>query len=269
VPAFGAAREPHQDRGPTSPPASSTTGTTPRYTYGRPTPPERVAAPVRAATAGAAAAGYASAAAAPPPPGGSRTGSGSKRRLLLVAGTAVALVLAGATVAWAVNRDTADRDPGGDGGSVESPEASRGPTEPPLPADEQCTDAIQSNERWVCLTSAVMEGGQLIIDYEVEWGDDTPNKTDGYHLHLYGAEDGGNPSEETMGNQYEPSGGRGDWLIEDLPSPLTYPADHQLVTSIIGDSPKVCARIANGTHGLVAHQAGAGYGTGNCTTIQQ
>jgi hypothetical protein len=229
--------------------------------------PERAAAPVRAAAAGPAA-GYA--AAGPPPPAPSRPGSGSKRRLLLVGGVALALVLAGAGVAWAVNRNTSDQDRDGTGDTaIESPGATQDSTDEALPADEQCTDAIQSNQRWVCLTSAVMEGGQLIIDYQVEWGGDTPNKTDGYHMHLYGADDGDNPSEETMGNQYEPSGGRGDWLIEDLPSPLTYPADHQLVTDIIGDSPKVCARIANGTHGLVAHDNGAGYGTGNCTTIQQ
>jgi hypothetical protein len=183
---------------------------------------------------------------------------------------ALALVLAGATVAWAVNRDTADRDTGGgDGGQVESPEATQDSTQDALPPDEQCTDAIQSNQRWVCLTSAVLEGGQLVIDYDVEWGGETPNKTDGYHVHLYGADDGSNPAEETMGNQYEPSGGRGDWLIEDLPSPLTYPGDHSLVTDIIGDSPKVCARIANGTHGLVADYDGAGFTTGNCTTIQR
>jgi hypothetical protein len=188
----------------------------------------------------------------------------------VVAGAALALVLAGATVAWAVNRDTGDEDPGASGGPTGTPEATTAsPTAEALPPDEQCTDAIQGNQRWVCLTSAVMEGGQLVIDYDVEWGGDTPNKTDGFHLHLYGAEDGDNPSEEVMGNQYEPSDGRGDWLIEDLPSPLAYSADHQLVTDIIGDAPKVCARIANGNHGLVAHDDGAGYGTGNCTTIQQ
>jgi hypothetical protein len=73
---------------------------------------------------------------------------------------------------------------------------------------------------------------------------------DGYHLHLYG---GDGPAD------------RGSWQVEDRSSPLQFPADHQSVTGVIGDHPKVCARITDASHALVS--AGAGYATGNCVPI--
>lgn len=46
------------------------------------------------------------------------------------------------------------------------------------------------------------------------------------------------------------------------------PLDQACVAEVVGDSPKVCARIANNKHALVPDD-GDGYGTGNCTPIER
>lgn len=121
-----------------------------------------------------------------------------------------------------------------------------------------------ANERWVCLTSATLTGGALVIEYDADWAGGTPSVGGGYHLHLYGG-DGTSPPGEIMGAH---AASPGSWQVEDRGSPLSYAADHQFVTQVVGDHPKVCARIADGGHALVP-AAGGGYGTGNCVTIQR
>jgi molecular chaperone DnaK len=191
------------------------------------------------------------------------------------------MVLAASTVAWAVSRDNDRNNNGGgtqetvapDGQATEGPIETAGPvteetippveeTEEPLPPDEQCTEEIRSNERWVCLTSAVMEGDQLVVDYQAEWAGEIPNITNGFHLHIYGG-DGTTPPDHLMGNQ------AGDqalaWVIKDEQPAILTPDN---IAEAVGDQPKVCARIANGEHGLVQDING-GYNTGNCVPIQR
>ncbi|HEU4540148.1 MAG TPA: Hsp70 family protein [Jiangellaceae bacterium] len=138
--------------------------------------------------------------------------------------------------------------------------------EPQLPADEQCTEAIMSNERWVCITSATISDGQLVIDYDAEWAGSTPDIDGGFHVHFYGADDTGTePPAHVMGS-HAASSDRGDWYIEDQ-NPSIHPLDSNQVAAL-GGAPKVCARIADGDHALVPDADGE-FVTGNCWPIAE
>jgi molecular chaperone DnaK len=132
-----------------------------------------------------------------------------------------------------------------------------------LPPDEQCTDEIRANERWICLTRAGFDAtGNLVVQYDAEWGGgDNPNISTGFHMHLYGG-DGTAPPAGIMGFQVPDPG---TWQIADG-DPAIVPVDR--VESVIGDAPKVCARISDNRHHLVQDSTG-GYETGNCITIDR
>lgn len=201
--------------------------------------------------------------------------SGSKRKLLLVGGVALALVLAAGTVAWAVSNRGDEEGGGGDPLATDRPatgepqnpldnQATEGngqPTQEALSPDERCTDAIQANDMWVCITSAALENGQLVINYDAEWAGNIPSIQGGFHLHIYGS-DGTTPPDHIMGTHADQ---RGDWVIKDTNPAVLDPAE---VAEVIGDYPKVCARIADGNHQLVPDTYG-GYTTGNCWPIQR
>lgn len=193
------------------------------------------------------------------------------RRIGLVAGAVVIAALVASAAVWANlgggnggdEGDGQDRgqgqdqgqDGGGDGG------ADDGGTGPQVPPDEECTDAIKRNERWVCLVSARFEGEELVVDYDAEWAGVPPNVNGGFHLHLWGS-DGESPPAESMGTH---ATDRGTWVIKDeQPAVL----NAQQVANVIGANPKVCARIANGSHALVPDDDG-GYTTGNCVPIDE
>ena len=186
-------------------------------------------------------------------------GARPPRRLLVGAGVVLAALAAGA-VAWALTGNS--DDPGDVTQPTTTPDAT--PTEQ-VPADEQCTAAIQANTRWVCLTSATFDGsGNLVVEYDVDWAGDTPSINGGFHLHVYGG-DGVTPRDEIMGNHHTPAEERGSWIIKDEDPVVLSPDD---VDRYIGGQPKVCARIADSNHNLVAADSG-GFGTGNCMTIEQ
>ncbi|MEU4426426.1 hypothetical protein AB0F81_37870 [Actinoplanes sp. NPDC024001] len=183
-----------------------------------------------------------------------------KRRVLAGAGLALAVMLAAAGVAYAqYDRDKGAQQLTGAGASTPpSVAASAGP-----PADEQCTDEIRSNRRWVCLTSAVVADGKLTLDYEVEYAGSKPNVNGGYHLHIYGG-DGKYPPDHSMGG-HAPKNDQGEWYVEDN-RPSVVGTDESRFTRAIGDSTKVCARIALAGHGLVEDENST-YKTGNCVPI--
>src|SRR4029450_12311723 len=92
------------------------------------------------------------------------------------AGAGVAGLLATAGLAIALPGNSGG-PPGGSG-----PTSAAAATTPALPADEQCTDKIKSNPRWVCLTEATLDGKQIVITYI---SSDTPfDVSGGFHLHL-------------------------------------------------------------------------------------
>lgn len=169
------------------------------------------------------------------------------------------LALAGAGAAWAVARDNQQTGGGEDPTSAPTQDTN---AEGEVPADEQCTEEIQSYERWVCLASATLVDGQLVVEYQAEWAGEVPTIDGGYHLHLWGS-DGTNPPAEIMGTH---AGGQaGSWAQkDDYPAVLTA----EEVAENVGDRPKVCAAIAHGDHGLVPDASG-GYTTGNCVPITQ
>ncbi len=187
------------------------------------------------------------------------------RNPALAAGAAV--LIAGGVFAWSQLRpDGTDAVSATSGPSVAvSPSAATGaaaptPTASALPLDEQCTDAIKANTRWVCLTSATFDGTTLTIDYDAEFAGSTPNVAGGFHLHIYGG-DGTTPPAEVMGTQAE---NRGPWYVEDQNPSVVEVGSPQFQK--IGDKPKVCARIANSKHAL-ERDTNDGFATGNCVPI--
>lgn len=183
-----------------------------------------------------------------------RSGATDRRRRMavLAAGVVVLVVLAGVGVGLAVFGG--DDNPTGAGGPGTTSASS-------LPADEQCTDAITSNPRWVCLTSAIVADGKITIDYRSDGSQFNINGS--YHLHIYGG-DGTNPAAELMGMQ-APEAEQGKWYVEDR-HPAVLTLDDERYLTAIGDAPKVCARIADANHHLVPDTNGA-YATGNCVPI--
>jgi hypothetical protein len=164
---------------------------------------------------------------------------GGLTALLLVAGgVAMAASLAG--------RPATARDTTGATAPTSSPSST-------LPADEQCTDRIKQNPRWVCLTSATFDGLTLTADFVAEFGSSTPASS-GYHLHIY-------RSDVSTGSNGEPL----HWYVE-TSSPSTLRVTSKAFAQAVGDATKICARIANGRHGLVRDLDG-GFDTGNCVSI--
>jgi len=217
----------------------------------------------------------------PPPPPPSSGGNGGKSGdpapdrgplLLIAAGVVVAALLAVAGFMLTNQND----DPS-DGTTLKgnntgtnpatppaTQPATQRPTEPALPADEQCTPEIKQSERWVCLSKATYDGEEITIEYEASWADATPNVNGGFHLHIYGG-DGTTPPEETMGTH---SATPGDWYVEDQKPSIRKASSNDFKDAIGTDVPKVCARIANGNHELVKDYY-RGYHTGNCVPITQ
>jgi molecular chaperone DnaK len=192
------------------------------------------------------------------PPARSR---GNRRRAFAVAGAALAAVLVAAGIAYA--QYGFGEKPGGQlTGQGASPTPSVVTSSAP-PADEQCTDEIKANPRWVCLTSAVVEDGKLTIDYDVDFAGSTPDVSGGYHLHVWGG-DGTYPADHDMGS-HAPKSDQGEWYVEDR-NPSVLDTTDKRYTRAIADNPKVCARIALAGHGLVA-DANDTYKTGNCVPI--
>jgi len=206
-------------------------------------------------------------AAAPPEPPAPKPPASRKKLLLITAGAAVATLLAATGVALAVNAAGDDRRTGGgalpssSAGATSSP--SNTTTEPVVPADEQCTDAIKNNSRWVCLTKATFDGQKITIEYEANFAGASPNVNGGFHLHIYGG-DGTDPPDSIMGAQAR--GNAGNWYVEDE-NPSVRTASSQDFREAIGeDAKKVCARIADRRHNLVPDKSG-GFATGNCVPI--
>jgi hypothetical protein len=193
--------------------------------------------------------------------------------LLIAAGLVLVAMITAAAVALANSDGGGGQKPTGSGattGVVETTPAVE-ETEPETPADEQCTDEIKSNPRWVCLTSATLSGGKLVIEYDADWAGGQPNIRGGYHVHFW-ASDGENPPETTKGSQFPDSDG--NWYIDDQEPSVTTEGTSNYAKIIRPNgkprAPKVCARIANGQHQLVRDDSGENtYHTGNCVPITE
>jgi actin-like ATPase involved in cell morphogenesis len=192
--------------------------------------------------------------------------SGSKphRGVLVIAGGIALAVLAAGGVALAARgggRDTPET--GGTGNQAKTQSTPSATPSPSIPPDEQCTDEIKQNTRWVCLTKATLDGERIVIEYEAEFADASPTINGGFHLHIYGG-DGTTPADETMGIQ---SSSPGKWYVEDKNPSIRRVTGRDFRTAI-GDAPKVCARIATAAHALVPDANGT-FKTGNCVPIKR
>lgn len=195
---------------------------------------------------------------------------------MVIAAGAAALVLAGGTVgavALLSNRDTGQQQAGGSpstgqqaagGSGSAAPTTTTTSAAPQTPPDEQCTDELKSNPRWVCLTSAAIADGKITIKYDTEFGTSPPNVSGGFHLHIFGST-GSNPPDNTMGTQF-PANQRGHWYVEDRAQSVLSITDKRYTESVGPNATKVCARIATSSHQLVPDKNGT-FRTGNCVPI--
>jgi len=198
----------------------------------------------------------------PAPPMGPTKPGPSPKLVLIAAGLALLVLLGGGGLAYALTRDSGPANPNGLGQSTGAGTPTVTPTAAAVPADEQCTDAIKANTRWVCLTKATMSDSELRIEYQFNNGGTAFNITNGFHVHIYGAnEDGSDPADSRVGAQ---SNNQAPWYVEDK-----QPSVHAAGTSqynTVGSRPKVCARIAKNGHQLVPDANGT-FKTGNCVPI--
>lgn len=197
----------------------------------------------------------------PKPPKAPKPPNRSSRRILAVAGGVIVTALVATAVVWAANRPGGVDNPDEAANQKTTESSAQQTQQPQKPADEQCTDEIKSNERWVCLTGARFDGDQLVVSYQAEWAGGTPSISNGFHLHIWGS-DGKDPADHTMGTHADE---RGDWVIKDQ-QPAVLKATE--VAEVVGAQPKVCARIANTSHALVP-DSDANYVTGNCVPIKR
>jgi hypothetical protein len=185
--------------------------------------------------------------------------------VLIGAALGLIVLLVGGGVAYAqFGRGDGDKDLAG-ATTPPSATASLAPTAAALPPDEQCTDEIKANKRWVCLTSAVVDDGKITINYDVEYAGSKPDINSGYHIHVYGG-DGTYPPDHLMGS-HAPKSQQGEWYVEDRRPSILGTGDQRYIRAI-NDAPKVCARIAVAGHGLVP-DTNSTFKTGNCVPIRR
>jgi len=202
----------------------------------------------------------------PPAPPHGPSSDAAKRRGVLIMGGVIGLVLVVVLggLAWALlggDKDPGQQQAGNQTTNSPGPVASSAPA---LPADEQCTDQIKSNTRWVCLTKATFDGNEIRIEYEAGDNGSPFDISGGFHLHIYGANaDGSAPPDRVMGTH---SSNRGAWYVEDQ-NPSVHPVGSNQYDVVEGH-PKVCARIADSRHRLVEDSDG-NYVTGNCVPVQE
>ena len=194
-----------------------------------------------------------------PPPDAAR-----RRGVILIGGViGLVLVVVLGGLAWALLG--AEDDPGSNpvGNQATGSPTPAATSAPAQPADEQCTDQIKDNTRWVCLTRATRDGDEIRIEYTFGDNGSPFDISGGFHLHIYGANaDGSDPPDRVMGTH---TSNRGNWYVEDQ-NPSVHQAGSDQFDTIDG-FPKVCARIANSSHRLVEDKDGD-YKTGNCVPVE-
>lgn len=124
--------------------------------------------------------------------------------------------------------------------------------------DEQCTETIRSQARWVCFSAAFWDGQNLVAQYRgsPEAGGDAWSLSS-FHLHVFG----NNVPPVGAGVAGPVSDGSGSWKVWDLPD--TFEGTLEEVGSPNGVPEKLCARIATGGHTLESLDSG------NCWPVFQ
>lgn len=125
-------------------------------------------------------------------------------------------------------------------------------------ADEICSDLIQSQLRWTCITDAFVDAdGNVVALFEFDNGGTTFSTANGFHLHVFG----GNIDPATAGAPGDASIGGNPWQIWDLvPEFNLAPSAGWLVDGVVPE--KICVRIATPSHTLESLDSG------NCFPIR-
>jgi molecular chaperone DnaK len=196
------------------------------------------------------------------PPQKAKRSLAGNRSVLIAAGAALIVLLIGGGAAMALTTRNADTPLAGPPSATGTPATTASATAPSIPPFEQCTDAIKTNPRWVCVTKATLTGKEIRIEYSFGNNGTPFNVNGGFHVHFYGANaDGSDPSDKIEGAPSD-----GNWYVEDK-QPSVHAAGTSQYNALKGH-PVVCVRIANSGHRLVADNTGKGtFTTGNCFTI--
>ena len=123
------------------------------------------------------------------------------------------------------------------------------------PLDEQCTDLIMSQPRWVCLTSASFDGNTITAQYVIENAGVPFDASNGFHMHVFGS----SVDPATAGQPGDASIGGGAWLIWDDVNGFQGALDQITVDGVLPE--KLCVRIATINHTLESLESG------NCIPI--
>ncbi len=123
-------------------------------------------------------------------------------------------------------------------------------------ADEICSDLIQSQPRWACITDAWFEDGLIQATFVSE-NDGTPFSVGGgFHLHVFGS----NVDPINAGLAGPESIGGGKWLVWDEVPDFSATPGEVLGTAEMPE--KLCVRIATSGHTLESLDSG------NCFPIR-
>ncbi len=125
-----------------------------------------------------------------------------------------------------------------------------------LAPDEVCTDLIQSQPRWACITDAAIVDGNVVATFDFDDSGTPFSIGSSFHLHVFGSQiepiNAGAPGDASIGG--------GIWQVWDL-----VPNFSDTPTAVFGSSEipeKLCVRIATSRHTLESLDSG------NCWPIR-
>ncbi len=117
--------------------------------------------------------------------------------------------------------------------------------------DERCTDIVQSQPSWGCITSAMWDGNNVVATYvsSADRGGPALSINSGLHLHVYAS----SFEPTAVGTSGPFSDGSGNWQVWDTPETITV----SLAQIGVADVPeKLCALIANQIHTIESLNSG-------------
>ena len=121
--------------------------------------------------------------------------------------------------------------------------------------DELCTEAIQSLQRWACITSATFDGTTIAAAFDSDSGDREFNSSGDFHLHVFS--DSTRPEEAGIEGAGESVGG-GLWIVWEDPDEFT-----GTIGDFGGEIPtRLCVLVAQSDHSI------ASITSGNCFPIE-
>lgn len=116
--------------------------------------------------------------------------------------------------------------------------------------DAWCSPDVKANERWACITSAIWNGTEVVVEYETETGGEVFNTQGGYHYHFF-------PSETPVKNAGGiAQGAESEGGIDGTPGWDIWDEPDGYAASRFGRVNTLCVRIANAGHALESLSSG-------------